>query len=40
MAGRDFDAVYDRLRAILAPYVERMHVSPDSEREFGVDLAP
>ena len=42
MAGsRDaFPELFDRLKAMLAPYAPRMHVSYDSDSSYGLDLAP
>ena len=37
---RDFDAVFDRLKAILQPYAPKMHISADDANWYGVDLAP
>jgi hypothetical protein len=35
-----FEPVYQRLRAILEPYGQKMHVASDSEGIYGVDMAP
>ena len=37
---RDFDAVFDRLKAILEPYARQMYVSADDATWYGIDLAP
>ena len=34
-----FDAVFDRLKAILAPYAAEMHVSADDPQNYGLDMA-
>ena len=36
----DFDAVFDRLKAILEPYAHEMYVSADDTKMYGVDMAP
>ena len=36
----DFDAVFDRLKAILEPYAPEMYVSADDATMYGVDMAP
>jgi hypothetical protein len=36
----EFDAVFDRLKAILEPYARDMFVSADDEAWYGLDLAP
>jgi hypothetical protein len=40
MAGRDFEAVFGRLRAILEPYGRSLHVAEDRDGWYSVDLAP
>jgi len=40
MAGSDFQAVFERLKGILAPYAREMHVSADEPTSYGVDMAP
>ena len=41
MASDDeFQALFDRFKAMLAPYAERMHVSADTPGFYGVDMAP
>lgn len=40
MAGGDeFQALFDRFKAMLQPYAERMHVSVDAPGYYGVDMA-
>ena len=36
----DFDAVFDRLKAILVPYGRELYVSADDDKTYGVDMAP
>jgi len=36
----DFDAVFDRLKAILEPYGRRMHVASDGPDGYANDMAP
>ena len=36
----DFDAVFDRLKAILEPYARELYVSADDDKTYGVDMAP
>ena len=38
MAGPDLAPVHDRLRAILAPYRDRLHVSKDGPRGMTLEL--
>ena len=40
MSPTDFDATFDRLKAILEPYARRMSVSYDEPTGYGVDMAP
>ena len=40
MADDDFERLFERFKAVLAPYAARMHVSADDPRMFGVDMAP
>jgi hypothetical protein len=40
MGEADFAAVFARLKGILEPYAERMHVSADDATWYGVDMAP
>ena len=40
MAADEFQALFDRFKAMLAPYAERMHVSADAPGYYGVDMAP
>ena len=42
MAGTapDFDAVFDRLKAILEPYAREMYVSADDARQYGLIWRP
>ena len=36
----DFDAVFDRLKAILEPYARELYVSADDDKTYGLDMAP
>ena len=36
----DFQPVFERLKAVLAPYAAALHVSADDADNFGVDMAP
>lgn len=36
----DFDGAFDRLRSMLEPYGQRMHVTLDGPDGYGVDMAP
>ena len=36
----EFDAVFDRLKAILEPYAREMYLSADDAKMYGVDMAP
>jgi hypothetical protein len=38
--GRDFAAVFDRLKDVLEPYGRRMHVAADSPDVYAIDMAP
>ena len=40
MADDDFQRLFERFKAMLAPYAARMHVTADDARMFGVDMAP
>jgi hypothetical protein len=40
MSEAEFERLFQRFRAMLRPYAERMHVSADSDQWFGVDMAP
>ena len=40
MADIEFGALFERFRAMLRPYGERMHVSSDEPNSYGVDMAP
>jgi len=37
---KDFGPVFDRLKAVLAPYAPGMHVTDDNDTWYGLDLAP
>jgi hypothetical protein len=38
--GDEFQQLFDRFKAMLAPYAARMHVSADEPGIYGVDMAP
>jgi hypothetical protein len=38
--GEELGAVFERFKAMLAPYAERMYLSADDAMFFGVDMAP
>ena len=40
VAEDEFQRLFDRFKAMLAPYAARMHVSADEPRMYGVDMAP
>jgi hypothetical protein len=40
VAADEFQALFDRFKAMLAPYAQRMHVSADAPGYYGVDMAP
>ena len=40
MAEDDFGRLFDRFKAMLAPYAEKMHVSDAAPGMYGVDMAP
>lgn len=40
MADTDFTPLFERFRAMLRPYGERMHASSDEPTSYGVDMAP
>ncbi len=40
MAEREFPVLFERFKAILQPYVGRLHVSEDRPGFFAVDTAP
>ena len=40
MAEADFQALFDRFKAMLAPYAAKMHVADATPGMYGVDMAP
>jgi hypothetical protein len=40
MANDEFQALFDRFKAILAPYAAKMHLSGEQPGIYGVDMAP
>jgi hypothetical protein len=40
MANDEFQALFDRFKAILAPYAAKMHLSGEQPGMYGVDMAP
>jgi hypothetical protein len=40
MSDDEFQRLFERFKAILAPYAARMYVTADDSRMYGVDMAP
>ena len=40
MAADEFERLFERFKAMLAPYAARMHVAGEGTAMYGVDMAP
>ena len=40
MAADEFERLFERFKAMLAPYAARMHVADEGTAMYGVDMAP